>query len=629
MCLSGTLEDKLQAAAAAGFSGVEIFEPDFVASPLSAAEVRLRCADLGLAIELYQPFRDLDSTSPQRFAENLRRAERKFELMERLGVRTILVCSSVAPDAVTDDAWLAEQLHEAASLAAERGLRIAYEALAWGRHVSTWDHSWRVVRGGDHPSLGLCLDSFHVLSRGSDPTPIADVPGEAIFFLQLADAPALDMGVLHWSRHYRLFPGQGAFDLPAFVESVLAAGYTGPLSLEVFNDVFRQAEPRHTAVDAMRSLLALYEAVGRRESVSVLSLPPEAPPLDGFAFTEIAVDETHRTALLSTLSSLGLAKVGPHRSKPVDLWEHAGARVLVNATPRTPQSGGGGEQPAEGVCEVAALGLDTTDPARATRRAGALLAPTLPRVRADGEADIDAIAAPDSTSLFFCGPGPISWRGDFEAPDLVVLPADPPQVGLTIIDHVALTQPFDAFDEATLFFRSVLGLSAQTAYELPAPFGLQRSRAFRNDAGTVRLPCSVAILRRGPWAPAVPAPQHIAFGCTDIVRTASALRSRGAPLLPVPGNYYDDLEARFDLDPGLLAALRDGSILYDRDEAGREFFHLYTEVIGPRLFFEVVQRVGGYDGYGAVNSPVHMAAHHHLRVSRDGKRRSREPTWVS
>jgi 4-hydroxyphenylpyruvate dioxygenase len=111
VCISGTLEDKLAAAAAAGFDGVEIFEPDFVASPSSAAQIRERCADLGLTIDLYQPFRDFDSTDPERVAANLRRAERKFDVMEALGTDLILVCSSVSPDAVDDDGRIAEQLH--------------------------------------------------------------------------------------------------------------------------------------------------------------------------------------------------------------------------------------------------------------------------------------------------------------------------------------------------------------------------------------------------------------------------------------------------------------------------------------------------------------------------------------
>jgi hypothetical protein len=132
VCISGTLEDKLTAAAAAGFDGVEIFEPDFVVSPMSAAEVRTRCADLGLSIDLYQPFRDLDSVRPEGFTANLRRIERKFDVMERLGTDQVLVCSANYPDASNDDDQIAEQLHSAAVKAHERGLRPLP-----GEHMST------------------------------------------------------------------------------------------------------------------------------------------------------------------------------------------------------------------------------------------------------------------------------------------------------------------------------------------------------------------------------------------------------------------------------------------------------------------------------------------------------------
>ena len=47
VCLSGTLEDKLAAAATAGFDGVEIFAPDLLADPGSPAAIGARCRDLG------------------------------------------------------------------------------------------------------------------------------------------------------------------------------------------------------------------------------------------------------------------------------------------------------------------------------------------------------------------------------------------------------------------------------------------------------------------------------------------------------------------------------------------------------------------------------------------------------
>lgn len=239
VCLSGTLEDKLAAAAAAGFDAVELFEPDLIASPHAPPELRRRAEALGLEIALYQPLRDFEAMPPERFEANLARAAAKFAVMEQLGADLVLVCSNVSEHAIDDDALAAAQLRELAERAATRGLRIAYEALAWGRHVRDYDHAWRLVEAGDHPSLGTCLDSFHILSRGADPAGIRDIPGEKIFFLQVADAPHLVMDVLQWSRHYRCFPGQGGFDLAGFLGHVLAAGYEGPLSLEVFNDVFR------------------------------------------------------------------------------------------------------------------------------------------------------------------------------------------------------------------------------------------------------------------------------------------------------------------------------------------------------------------------------------------------------
>jgi 4-hydroxyphenylpyruvate dioxygenase len=98
--------------------------------------------------------------------------------MADLGTDLMLVCSSVSPQAIDDDSLAAQQLSVLAEGAQARGMRIAYEALAWGRHVSTWDRSWRIVDLADHPALGPCLDSFHALSREVGPAGIADITGK-------------------------------------------------------------------------------------------------------------------------------------------------------------------------------------------------------------------------------------------------------------------------------------------------------------------------------------------------------------------------------------------------------------------------------------------------------------------
>ena len=207
VCLSGTLEEKLQAAATAGFDGVEIFEQDLIVSPNSPESIAALAAELGLSLDLYQPFRDFEGVDDEQFAANLARAEAKFKLMKRTGMTTILLCSNVATATIDDDEVVVDQLRRLGDLAEKYDVDVAYEALAWGRFVSEYDRAWDLVKAADHPRIGTCLDSFHILSRGTDLSRIAEIPGEKIFFLQLADAPALSMDVLSWSRHHRVFPG--------------------------------------------------------------------------------------------------------------------------------------------------------------------------------------------------------------------------------------------------------------------------------------------------------------------------------------------------------------------------------------------------------------------------------------
>ena len=96
--LSGTLPEKLEAIAAAGFDGVEIFENDLLYYDGSPREIRQMCADLGIAITLFQPFRDFEGCRRDRLPRNLERAERKFDLMQELGTDLVLVCSNASAD---------------------------------------------------------------------------------------------------------------------------------------------------------------------------------------------------------------------------------------------------------------------------------------------------------------------------------------------------------------------------------------------------------------------------------------------------------------------------------------------------------------------------------------------------
>jgi 4-hydroxyphenylpyruvate dioxygenase len=262
---NGTLEEKLAAAAAAGFDGVELCEADLQASRLSPAEAGQAAADLGLRICLYQPFRDFEAVPGRQLRANLDRAERVFDVMAALRADTLLVCSSTSPRAIDDDGLAASQLALLADRARARGMRVAWESMSWATRVSDYRRGWRIVQAAAHPALGVCLDSFHILAQRHDPGGIRLIPGEKIFFAQLADAPMLALDLLTWSRHHRCLPGRGDLDVTGFAALLADAGYRGPWSLEVFSDQLRAARPAAAAADCMRSLAELEEALQGRE----------------------------------------------------------------------------------------------------------------------------------------------------------------------------------------------------------------------------------------------------------------------------------------------------------------------------------------------------------------------------
>jgi len=308
--ISGNLGEKLEAIAAAGFDGIEIFEQDFIADAGSPREIGQRVRDHGLEVLLFQPFRDFEGLPEPLRARAFDRARHKFDLMAELGAPTVLVCSSVHPAALGGIDRAAGDFRELGEIAAERGLKVGFEALAWGRHVNDHRDAWEIVRRADHPNVGVVLDSFHTLARGIDPDTIRRIPGDRIAFVQLADAPMIEMDLLYWSRHFRNMPGEGDLDVTGFMRAVAATGYDGPVSLEIFNDQFRGGSAGGLARDGHRALVALLSDVRRLEPGATGSLP-DIPPriaVEGIEFIEFAAQSDEADLLAATFAGLGFER---------------------------------------------------------------------------------------------------------------------------------------------------------------------------------------------------------------------------------------------------------------------------------------------------------------------------------
>jgi 4-hydroxyphenylpyruvate dioxygenase len=600
--LSGALDEKLRAIAAAGFDAVEIFENDLLSFNGSPRDVGQLCRDLGLTICAFQPFRDFEGMPEPQRARNFARAERKFDLMLELQTDLLLVCSNVSPASLGDIDRAAADFRELGELAARRGLRVGFEALAWGRHVNDYRDAWEIVRRADHESIGVILDSFHALAPSFPITAIRSIPGDKIFLVQLADAPKLGLDILSWSRHFRCFPGQGDLPVPDFMESVIATGYAGPLSLEIFNDQFRAGSAARTATDGLRSLILLQDRLAAKSPKGSPDVLEPKAQSSGVGFLEFAVNETKASDLADLFGQLGFRKTGQHRSKAVERWSQGEVELVINC-----EADGFAHSHyithGPGVCAIA---LDVDDAGHTMARAEALKARTFYQPVGPGELEIPAIHGVGGSLLYFLDTAGKNWDTDFEPVECGAAAGH-----LRAVDHISQSMPYDEMLSWLLFYTGILDLRRLPELEIADPRGLVQSQALINADQSLRIVLNGSAATRTLSARFIAeffgsGVQHIAFSCDDIFLAVAEMRARGASFLDIPDNYYDDVEAKYDLDAETIADLRANQILYDREGDG-EFFQIYTHIFDERFFFEIVER-RNYQGFGAANAAVRLAA---------------------
>jgi 4-hydroxyphenylpyruvate dioxygenase len=609
VCMGGALEGKLAAAAKAGFRAVEIFENDLTFFSGKARDARQMATDLGLEIVALQPMRDFEAMPEPIRTRNFERAARKFDLMHELGARLLCLCSNVSEDAINDQARAAEDLAELADRARQHGFNIGFEALAWGRHVRDWTVAWELVRAADRPNLGIVLDSFHAFVRANAIEPMSTISADHIALVQVADAPQIQMDPLSLSRHYRCYPGQGDYSIVDYLDAITRAGYRGPVSLEIFNDQFRGASANAIALDGMRSLHALGEALNNARVAHgvtpIADLPslPRAPNVERVEFVEFAVSDVDHAALVGLIEGLGFNLAGRHRSKEVDLYRQGEIDFIVN-------------RDREGFAHsfnllhgpsVCALALHVNSVKEALERADAFAAPSyLGRIGPD-EALIPAIGGVEGSLLYLLDDdAPSQWRNDFE-PRTASAGGD----ALQRIDHLSNVVRRSEFLTWSLFYKTVLGFHTEPAVEIADPHGAFYSRSLRSENGAVRIPLNISdggatAVTRFIDAFGGAGYQQIALSTDDIFGFVERARARGVAFLPIPENYYDDLAARYDLEPSLLLSMAKLGILYDCVKNG-EFFQIYTQTFKDRFFFEIVQRKN-YNLFGVANTPVRLAA---------------------
>jgi len=268
--LAGPLEAKLKAVREAGFTQIMLNATDIVGHPGGEAAAIGAVRSSGLRVTGFQVLRDFEGLSGTLHAYKLDVAKGMLDMCHALGSTVLLACSTVSPHSSKDFSLIRQDLQKLAMLAVPLNIRIAYEALSWGRHVNLFPQSWEIVAEAGRANLGLCLDSFHILAHGTDLDLLGDIDPHKIFLVQLSDFLWQETRSaeerIETARHSRVFPGEGVHSdkVAAMTRTLDEMGYRGDYSFEVFNDDYRQLPLPMVCERARRSVKWIADQVSRR-----------------------------------------------------------------------------------------------------------------------------------------------------------------------------------------------------------------------------------------------------------------------------------------------------------------------------------------------------------------------------
>jgi sugar phosphate isomerase/epimerase len=268
--LAGPLEAKLQAVRDAGFGQIMLSARDVVGHPGGQAAAVAAVRASGLRVTGFQVLRDFEGLSGHLHAYKVDVAKAMLGLCHALGSRVLLACSSTSTHATGDPESLVRDLRKLAMLALPLGVRVAYEALSWGRYVDQFPQAWTLVERADRSNLGLAIDSFHILATATGLDPLERIDADKVFLVQLADFMWREVRSpderIDTARHFRVFPGEGVHgaEVAELVRRLDRRGYRGDYSFEVFNDDYTQLPLPFVAARARRSVKWITDQVSRR-----------------------------------------------------------------------------------------------------------------------------------------------------------------------------------------------------------------------------------------------------------------------------------------------------------------------------------------------------------------------------
>jgi sugar phosphate isomerase/epimerase len=232
-------EARVRAAAEAGFWGIGMQVDDYVRTRergMSDNEMLRVLESSGMVVDEIEFLTGWSSDVEAIRMQSLRIEAALFAAADALGARQLNVGCGEFPDEVAPVERLAERFASLCERAAAHDLTVAIEFLPWSG-IPDAATAWEVVRQSGATNGGVLLDTWHFFRGSPDLDVLRSIPPERITGVQVNDGPAQPVGEIRdETRHRRLLPGAGDFDLARVIQELEAMGVSAPWAIEVMSD---------------------------------------------------------------------------------------------------------------------------------------------------------------------------------------------------------------------------------------------------------------------------------------------------------------------------------------------------------------------------------------------------------
>ena len=252
------LMDKIKIAASAGYEAIELWNDDlteYEENGGSLTDIKSALEDHGLIVPTVIALHGWLNTTGDAHMQAIEEAKRRMNQAISIGSQRIVA----SPPMEQADLELGgKNYHELLEIGRELGISPSMEFLGFVQGVNQVKDAWKIIENANHPDSTIVLDPFHIFRGGGKAEDMQEIPAEKISVFHFNDAPSSPAQNMQTDAD-RVYPGDGILDLGKMISILGSSGYTGVISLELFNPNYWEKDPLEVAkigLEKMKSVVA-------------------------------------------------------------------------------------------------------------------------------------------------------------------------------------------------------------------------------------------------------------------------------------------------------------------------------------------------------------------------------------